>query len=93
MNKRILTRKQRFQVWVVRTIIKWFPMRNVGRFKVGDAVKYNWMAKWYIMSAIKDKVDTVFVIADFYAKGENAIYTSGHSSSVFWIKKVKIKKK
>ena len=63
-----------------------FDHRNC--FKKGDKVKYNWKAKAYIGSAIKDKLETKVV--DFYSfkDNSNVEFTDGDSCDPFWVSKV-----
>jgi hypothetical protein len=62
---------------------------NVGKFKVGDKIKYNWMAKVYIPLAMKldKRRDQTLTISEVYCKGENVNFIEGCGASVFWLRK------
>lgn len=89
----------RLMFWIVYKIIHSRRCSNVGVFKVGDVVEYNWKAKYQLSSLYDDeKAKGPRVIrtinrysdgtegCDFEPVGDNDY----HGCDVFWIKKATI---
>jgi hypothetical protein len=63
----------------------WFD--NTGKFKVGDKVKYNWMAKVMIASVVKRKEDKTLTVSKVICNGQNVEFEECSGSSAFWLRK------
>lgn len=74
--------------WMANFILTHFPHRNDGRFKKGDVVKYNWMAKSIIGSAIKNKLKPMTVERHLYSDKSNVEFTNLDSCASFWVRKL-----
>jgi len=81
--------------FIIRYIIENMPYRNKGKFKEGDIVKYNWMAKTDIKTAIQDEIGHSLLITNIQKYSDNSETCSyvnmitGEQSScdVFWLTK------
>ena len=68
--------------------IKYEMFDNRKCFKNGDVVKYNWKAKVYIKSAIKDKLEPRVVKNYLYKDNSGVEFTNGDGCDPFWVSKV-----
>ena len=66
-------------------LIKHRYCQNIGKFNVGDKVKYNWRAKSTLN--IEKDINTVFVVKSYYENGEGIETECGQSISATWLKK------
>ena len=96
-HTRRLLSKRKFAMALVHFIIENEWLQNRGRFKPGDKVKYNWMAKVYISTAIEHKKEQTLTITkllcddlsgvDYEYQEEGQIKTG--SCDPFWLTKTK----
>ncbi|MBJ7436567.1 MAG: hypothetical protein JHC54_12830 [Acinetobacter sp.] len=82
--------------WLIHIIIiRYWPGKNVGKFKVGDIVQFNWMAKTCIPSAIKDELGpkTVTSVIHYNDVSETVMFKNPDGgetgADAFWFEHVK----
>lgn len=74
-----------FKERIVSFMIKYKLFQHKNKFKVGDVVTYNWKAKAYISSAIKDEVLPKKVISQTFGSLD---FSDGQSADPFWMRKL-----
>lgn len=62
---------------------------NIGKFKPGDKVEYNWFAKVQILTAIGQNLGKVLTIKSFDIPNcnDHVDFIEGGSCHIFWLKK------
>lgn len=61
---------------------------NIGKFKIGDKVTYNWRAKYQLSSEFVNFKD-VYEVSGYYDGGKGITTECGSFISAHWLKKVK----
>lgn len=64
----------------------WFT--NKGNFIQSDKLTYNWKAKIYIDTVVRDNKQAYRIVDKIIHDGETIYFTDGSSSSVFWQRKL-----
>ena len=59
---------------------------NVGKFKIGDKVTYNWRAKYLLSHRID--FNQIFEVSGFYDNGTGVETKCGDTIACHWLKKV-----
>jgi len=83
-----------FLYWLVFKMIASGKFTNIGRFKPGDKVKYNWRAKVYIghIHSQEKGVLTFQRVCDWSTSGSNCYYVDSKGEvsgcDVFWLTKI-----
>jgi len=72
---------------VIEFQIKYEMFDNRHKFKNGDLVKYNWKARAFIGSAIKDKEQNKVVQNYIYKDNSGIEFTDGDGCDPFWVSK------
>ncbi len=80
--------------WIIYLMIKYNLFSNVGKFKEGDIVKYNWKAKYHINTVYERENKPMRILSTTSRISyETCDYISDDSSisscDVFWLTKVK----
>lgn len=86
---RQLLRNRQFIKALIHFFIDNNYFSNKGRFKVGDQVRLNWMAKYFIWSAIKDDWGKTFIVDRVWCQGENVDFINddyGNGAAAFWLR-------
>ena len=60
--------------------------QNIGKFKIGDKVTYNWRAKYHLLQSID--FDQVFEVSGDYENGEGVTTKCGHYIWAHWLRKI-----
>lgn len=74
--------------YLVQWVIYWslfFPWLN-GKYKVGDKVRYNWMAHVQIHTVIERKKNPVMMVSEI-RYSDNLTFEDGTGCASFWIRK------
>lgn len=74
--------------WIVSVMIKFDLFHNKKKFKPGDNLKYNWKAKVYIWSAIKNKLEPRTMTNYLYKDNTGILFENGESCDPFWVRKL-----
>jgi hypothetical protein len=72
--------------WISEFIRKHKFCQNIGKFKIGDRVTYNWRAKYQLLKNTTNFKQT-FEVYGFYENGEGIETSCGQMISAHWLKK------
>lgn len=85
-----LLKRKLFKKAVVHFIIDNEWSQNRDRFKPGDQVRFNWRAKAFILSAIKDDINKTFVVSKILYSDQSGVeFTNGDGCDPFWLRKAR----
>lgn len=74
--------------WIIYLSIFYPFLRNDGKYKVGDKVRYNWKGKVHIYTVTDHKGDITRTVSEvLFESKSNLSFTDGSGCAAFWVRR------